>query len=210
MSRIAPIERPWPDWFEAAMERTMPPETEPLTLFRTMARSERGWRKFAGGSLLDRGPLSLRERELVIDRTTARCGCDYEWGVHVAMFGERAGLTREELAATATAGVDRTCWSGSEAALLEAVDALIDRKRLSGPEFDSLRSHYDDECIIEIVQLVAFYHGVSLLCGAFGLAPEAGMPTLPMGQSTATGAQRTGKHPPTDSHERERSRKDRI
>jgi hypothetical protein len=28
--------------------------------------------------------VSLRHREIVIDRTCARCGCDYERGVHVA------------------------------------------------------------------------------------------------------------------------------
>jgi len=29
------------------------------------------------------------------------------------------------------------------------------------------------------VQLVAFYHGVALICGALALAPEPGMSTLP-------------------------------
>ncbi|HEV7760231.1 MAG TPA: hypothetical protein VGO78_14620 [Acidimicrobiales bacterium] len=32
----------------------------------------------------------MRDREIVIDRTCARCGCQYEWGVHVAFFGDRA------------------------------------------------------------------------------------------------------------------------
>ena len=41
--------------------------------------------------LSKRYALSLREREIVIDRVCARCGCAYEWGVHVAAF---AGLRR--------------------------------------------------------------------------------------------------------------------
>jgi len=56
---------------------------------------------FAGG-LLDKGPLSLRQREIVIDRTTARLGCAYEWGVHVAFFADKAGFTSEQVAATVT------------------------------------------------------------------------------------------------------------
>ena len=44
----------------------------PLVLFRVMAGNARAWEKFRAGGLLDRGPLSLREREIVIDRTCAR------------------------------------------------------------------------------------------------------------------------------------------
>ena len=46
----------------------------PLMLFRVMAGNARAWEKFRAGSLLDRGPLSLREREIVIDRTCALTG----------------------------------------------------------------------------------------------------------------------------------------
>ena len=66
----------------------------PLVLFRVMAGNARAWEKFRAGSLLDRGPLSLREREIVIDRTCARTGCEYEWGVHVATFAERRASDR--------------------------------------------------------------------------------------------------------------------
>ena len=38
----------------------------PLMLFRIVASHPRAWEKFRAGSLLDRGPLSLREREIVI------------------------------------------------------------------------------------------------------------------------------------------------
>lgn len=178
MSRIAPLEQPWPDFFAKAMARIMPPGVEPLALFRSLATSERAWTKFAGGSLLDPGPLSLRHREIVIDRTTARCGCDYEWGVHAAMFARAAELTPNQIAATAKAAIDPSLWTVEEAALLETVDALLDRKRLDDAEFTKIRCHFDDAQILEIVQLVAFYHGVSLLCGTLALEPEPGMPTL--------------------------------
>ena len=179
MSRIAPLERPFPDFFAEAMARTMPPGAEPLTLFKAVATSRRAWEKFAAGSLLDQGPLPLREREIVIDRTTARCGCDYEWGVHVAIFGERAGLSEAQTADTAAAAPDPSLWSEAELALLAAVDALIDRKRLDDEEYARLSAHHSEDQILEIVQLVAFYHGVALICGALALEPEPGMPTLP-------------------------------
>jgi alkylhydroperoxidase family enzyme len=179
VSRIAPLAEPWPDWFAQAMARTMPPGVAPLALFRTLATSRRAWDKFSAGSLLDRGPLSLRDREIVIDRTTALCRCSYEWGIHVALFAERAGLSQDQVNDSAAATPDRRLWSEGELALLASVDALIDHKRLDDAEFDRLRAHYSDEQILEAVQLVAFYHGVSLICGALALAPEPGMPELP-------------------------------
>ena len=74
----------------------MPPGVTPLLLFRTMARSPRVFGKMFAGGLFEEGPLSLRQREIVIDRTTARLGCEYEWGVHVALFAERVGFGEAE------------------------------------------------------------------------------------------------------------------
>ena len=179
MSRIAPFEAPWPDWFAEDMARTMPPGMAPLALFRAVASSKRAWAKFSAGSLLDKGPLPLREREIVIDRTTARCGCGYEWGIHAALFATRAGLSEAQLADTAAERIDPALWSDAELALIAATDALLDRKRLADPEFARLRAHFSDAQILEIVQLVGFYHGVSLICGALDLPPEPGTPPLP-------------------------------
>ena len=82
LPRIAPLEPPYPPEIQQQFDRIMR-GAPPLKLFRTMAGHARAWEKFRGGSLLDRGPLSLREREIVIDRTCARTGCEYEWGVHI-------------------------------------------------------------------------------------------------------------------------------
>ncbi len=179
MTRIAPLDPPWPEFFAEAMAGLMPEGMEPIRLFRTVATSPRAWSKLAGGSLLDKGPLSIRDREIVIDRTTARCGCEYEWGLHVALFGQRAGLSDAQIDATASDEVDPALWSDAENILIETVDALIDRKRLSDSEFERLARHYAPGQILEIVQLVAFYHGVALICGALHLAPEPDMPKLP-------------------------------
>ena len=92
MSRIAPLQPPYAPEIQQQFDRIMR-GAPPLVLFRVMAGNARAWEKFRGGSLLDRGPLSLREREIVIDRTCALNGCEYEWGVHVATFAEPAHLT---------------------------------------------------------------------------------------------------------------------
>jgi alkylhydroperoxidase family enzyme len=181
LSRIGLLEEPYPNWFAAAMERIMPPGAPPLKLFRAIATSQRAWDKFAAGSLLDKGPLPLRERGIVILRTCARCGCGYEWGIHAALFATRAGLSEAQLADTAATAIDPSLWSGAEAALLHSVDALADRKQLTDMEFAALCAYFASEQILEIIQLVAFYTGVSIICGALDLKPEAGTPALPQG-----------------------------
>jgi Carboxymuconolactone decarboxylase family len=99
MSRIAPLEPPYDQEIQAEFDRIMR-SAPPLVLFRTIAGNARAWEKFRAGSLLDRGPLTLREREIVIDRTCALTGCEYEWGVHVATFAGAAHLTDEQVRAT--------------------------------------------------------------------------------------------------------------
>ena len=70
MPRIAPLEPPYEPEIQGQFDRIMR-GAPPLMLFRVVASSARAWEKFRAGSLLDRGPLTLREREIVIDRTCA-------------------------------------------------------------------------------------------------------------------------------------------
>lgn len=171
MSRIAPLDPPYAPELQQQFDRIMK-GASPLLLFRTIAGSERAWQKFTAAGLLDRGPLSLREREIVIDRTCALTGCEYEWGVHVATFAGAAHLTEEQVRATVHGGADAPCWSDAEKALITAVDALHNRAKLSDDEFASLRAHYDEAQILEIMLLCGFYHTVSYLANGLALPLE--------------------------------------
>jgi alkylhydroperoxidase family enzyme len=178
MSRIQPLEPPYRDEIQRSFDAIMKGK-EPLLLFRAIATSERAWARFRGGSLLDRGPLGLRAREIVIDRTTALANCEYEWGVHVAVFAAHAGLTEEQIDATRNGRSDASCWSGAEQALISAVDALHARATLDRDEFDALRKHYDDAQILEILMLCGFYRTVSYVANALDLPLEAGARRFP-------------------------------
>ncbi|MEY9880138.1 hypothetical protein ABIA43_001672 [Bradyrhizobium sp. USDA 328] len=93
--RIAPLTPPYPPEIQAQLDRIMR-GAPPLVLFRVMAGHSRAWDKFRAGGLLDPGPLSLRQREIVIDRTCALNRCEYEWGVHVAIFAGRQSSPRKK------------------------------------------------------------------------------------------------------------------
>lgn len=168
--RIAPLAPPYPEPVRAALDRIMPDGVPPLALFRTLARNERVFLRVMAGGLLDRGSIGLREREIVIDRTCARCRSEYEWGVHVAFFAERVGLSPEQVAATA--GGDPAAFPERECLLLGLADALHDRARVEDALWAALRARFTDEQLIELVALAGFYHLISFLTNALRIPLE--------------------------------------
>ena len=173
MPRIAPAEAPYPPAIAAELQRIMPKGVEPLVLFRTLARSPRIFEKMFAGGLLDKGPLSLRQREIVIDRTTARLGCEYEWGVHIAFFAAKVGFDPERVAATVTGPADAACWTAAEQALLALVDDFVDRHTLSDTTWSQLTTYFDEAQILEAIALVGYYHTISFLCRGLKLPLES-------------------------------------
>ena len=171
MPRIAPLAPPYPPEIQGQFDRIMR-GAPPLLLFRVMAGHTRAWDKFRAGGLLDPGPLSLRQREIVIDRTCALNKCEYEWGVHVAIFAGPAQLSEEEVRATVQGDAASSCWSSAEQALIAAVDALHHRATLSDEEFATLSLHYDEAQILEIMLLCGFYRTVSYLANGLKLPLE--------------------------------------
>jgi len=170
--RVEPVAPPFPAELQAVLDRLMPPGVPPLTLFTTLARVPRIWERFRAGSLLDRGPVALRHREIVIDRTCARCGCAYEWGVHVAFFGARVALTAEQVQATAHGDADDPVWSDEERLLIRLVDELHDTANLSDELWGLLVARFSLEQLLELIALAGFYHTVSFFANGLRLAPE--------------------------------------
>ena len=178
MPRMAPLEPPYPPEIEQQFDRIMR-GAPPLLLFRVMAGHSRAWDKFRAGGLLDPGPLSLREREIVIDRTCALNKCEYEWGVHVAVFARPAKLSEEEVRATVHGDASLPGWSPAEQALIAAVDALHHRATLADAEFAALSAHYNEAQILEIMLLCGFYRTVSYLANGLRLPLEENTARFP-------------------------------
>jgi len=173
MTRIAPATPPYEPTIAAELERIMPPGLEPLRLFRTLARSPRVFAKIFAGGYLDKGPLDLRQREILIDRTTARLGCEYEWGVHVALFGERVGFGEAEVAAITHGPADATCWAPDEQALIALVDDLVDRRTIGDATWQVAAGFFDEAQLLEAIAIVGFYHTISFLCRSLELPLES-------------------------------------
>lgn len=171
-ARMAPATPPFPEAIQQALDRTMPAGVPPLTLFTTLARDPRLFGKFFAGGLLDKGNLTLRQREIVIHRVTAQCGSVYEFGVHAAFFADRVNLNDVDLAALAHGPSDDPRWSAEEKALLALCDGLHASCDVDDRLWAELANHFTEEARLELLLLAGFYRTVAYLTNALRLARE--------------------------------------
>lgn len=173
--RIVHLEAPYPPEAEAALQAMMPTRDgiDPLRLFRTFAKDVPLSHAITGlGRFMlsgrDRGgaAFDLRTRELVIDRVTARCGCEYEWGVHVTAYAEKAGLDESQIHSIVHGDGQDACWDARDRAVLDMVDALHDGADLDDATYARLREHYDEVQIGELLILTGWYHSISFFANA--------------------------------------------
>jgi alkylhydroperoxidase family enzyme len=171
-SRIEPAKSPFSDHVQQTFDRLMPPGVPPLVLFTTLARSERAFSRFIAAGLLDKGPLALREREIMIDRTCARCSSECEWGVHIALFAERAGFSQPQIAATVASDA-RGDWTARERLILRLADELHETSTIGEALWGELTGEFTDEQVLELILLAGFYHTVAYLTNGLKLPLEA-------------------------------------
>ena len=171
-ARIAPAKPPFSEDIQAAFDRIMPPGAPPLALFTTLARDARLFARLRGGALLDKGHLTLRQREVVISRVTARSGSEYEWGVHAAFFGKTAGLDAAMLNSLANGGADDSCWSFEDRLLIRACDQLHATSDIDDALWSAMAGQFSDMALIEVLMLAGFYRTVSYLTNALRLPLE--------------------------------------
>lgn len=177
--RLSPLDPPYAPELAAELAAMMPPGVPPLRLFRTLAHNARVLHKIRCSNLLDRGSIERREREIVILRTTARCGAEYEWGVHAAFFAAKVGLDAVQVRATVRGAADDPAWSPRDRLLVRLADELHETSHVSEALWSELATHWTPEQLVELVVLAGFYHTISFALNAFAVEREEGAPAFP-------------------------------
>jgi len=178
-ARIPPLEPPFAPDIGALLERMMPPGIPPIALFRTfahnlaMVEAMHGWGSYELGKRLS---LPMRTRELVIDRVTARLGCEYEWGVHVAFFAERAGLTAEQIRSVTHGSPDDPCWADGDRSVLRLVDSLLDTAAVDHGLWADLARGFSEAQLLDLLVLAGWYHAIAFAANAAKVPLEEGAP----------------------------------
>jgi alkylhydroperoxidase family enzyme len=179
-ARIEPAAPPYEPETAAQLTAMMPPGQPPILLFRTFVRNLpmtealSGWGGYEMGRRLS---LSLRDREIVIDRTCARCRCEYEWGVHVAFFAGRAGLSAAQVASLTHGGPGDPCWASSrDRLLIEAADALHDTADIGDDLWGRLTAEFTGSQVLDLLLLAGWYHAISYAANGARVDLEHGAP----------------------------------
>jgi len=174
--RIAPLEPPYEAEIETLLKKWMPPgaASEPLRLFRTLAVHDEMASRMRplGAGILGHGRVDPREREIVIHRTCARAGAEYEWGVHVLAFGKPLGLSDEQIAATVHGSAEDPVWSEQDAQLIRLADELHETCSVSDALWAELAERFSSEQLLELVITAGWYRLLSYVINGAGVEHE--------------------------------------
>lgn len=143
-------------------------------MHRDLASRVRG----LGAGILGRGRVDARDREIMVQRTCARCGA--EWGVHAVAFGNSVGLSDGQIAATADRAADDSVWSPRDALLIALADELHDSCNLPDGLWSALAEHYSDEQLLELVVTAGWYRPISYVINGIRVASSRGAARFPI------------------------------
>jgi alkylhydroperoxidase family enzyme len=190
MARIDPLPiREWPPAMREALAAMLPPaprHPQPVSEGRPGSRNTLG--TFAhhpaltqafltfNGHVLLATTLSERQRELLVLRVAARRQSAYLWAQHVFM-GTDAGLSDEEIGRIAF-GPDAPFWEPVDAALLRAVDELVDDGTISEATWATLASELDAQQLLDTIFTVGAYETVAWMMRSFALEIDDDIPDL--------------------------------
>jgi alkylhydroperoxidase family enzyme len=192
-ARISPVEEPYDPDTAALLGRMGPPGVPPIALFTTWARNP-GLAQAVHGlgsyQLSRQLSVGVRDREIVIARTCARCGCAYEWGTHIAFFAERAQLETGQIQSLSGGSSKDACWTSErDRILVDIVDALCERHDLDDSLWNRAAAIFSDAQLLDILALCGWYHAVSFTARATRLRQEPGTPDLAGQRSTPAPAE---------------------
>jgi alkylhydroperoxidase family enzyme len=162
----------------------MPPGSarQPLSLFRTLeVHPELASRmRVLGAGILGRSaqvPALLRE--VVIHRTCALVGAEYEWGVHAETFGRPLGLSDEQLASTVHGSWRDSCWDAAQAGVLRLADELHATSAVADELWRDLAGRFDPAQILELIVTAGWYRLIGYVCTAVRVPHEQWAPGFP-------------------------------
>jgi hypothetical protein len=173
--RLAPLAPPYAPALAEQLAKWMPPGAaiEPLGLFRTLMLHDglaARMRPLGAGILGSHATVPPRLREVMIHRTCALTGAEYEWGVHAAAFGGAVGLTDEQLRSTVLGGPLDACWEAPESAVMSLADELHRSSSISAELWRTLVGMFEPVQVIELIVTAGWYHVIGYLCN--GIAVE--------------------------------------
>jgi alkylhydroperoxidase family enzyme len=131
--------------------------------------------------VLFRCTLPERLREIAIIRTGALTRSEYEWGMHVSIYGGRCGFTREQIAALTQGAPEAGLFSDAERLVVRTVDELHHHSTVSDATWQQLQALWPPAQIVELILASGFYHMAAFFLNSMAVPLEDGAERFPPG-----------------------------
>lgn len=129
--------------------------------------------------------LPAREREIAIIRTGALTRSEYEWGMHVSIYGEPCGLSREQVDELTLGQPSAGLWTDTERLVVRMVDELHRHHTVSEATWAQMSAHWPPAQIVELILSAGFYQMAALFLNSTAVPLEDGAERFPAGLAQA-------------------------
>ena len=130
-----------------------------------------------------------RDREIAIIRTGALTRSEYEWGMHVSIYGARCGLGEAQIAeltrATSWRELSDSLWTPAERLVVRMVDELHRHSTVADETWDALVATWPRDQVIELILASSFYHMAAFFLNSTAVPLEEGSQRFPAGVAQA-------------------------
>lgn len=147
--------------------------TKILNIFKVMAHCPEVGRDFLklGNSILLKGRLDPRLRELAILRVGHLAEAVYEWTQHAAL-ASRIGVPQAQIDALPQ-WHNSDMFDEKEKAVLQYVDEVAENIRVSQETFQELKHFFTDEQVVELSVVIGYYGAVCRVLEALEIELES-------------------------------------
>ena len=128
------------------------------------------------GTVIFKGTIPSRERELAVLRIGWLMRAPYEWGEHVDL-GKKYGLTEAEVERV-TLGADAPGWGEHDRAILSAVEQLLTQQAISDETWALLAKTWGEQQLIEFPMMVGQYVATAMVQNALRIRLASDNPGL--------------------------------
>jgi len=173
-ARVPPATPPYAPEVQAVFDRLPRSWMPPFELFTVMARDPRLLQRFTRGAPIyfPETNLTVRQREVFLDRVTALCRCEYEWSLRIHYFAKEAGLTEEQVRATVHGSAEDASWSADDRLLIRLADELNTSADVSDGLWRELAAALSPEAILELLLLAGYYRTIAYVADGLRLPLE--------------------------------------
>jgi alkylhydroperoxidase family enzyme len=119
------------------------------------------------GHILFTSTLTPRQRELLVLRVARKRNATYEWLQHMVL-ASIAGLDDDDIARIAV-GPDAPGWSTLDAAMVRAVDELVDDAMVTDATWALLAESFDEQQLMDLVFTVGAYEVLAMAFRSFAI-----------------------------------------